>query len=76
MDETIYWLSSVPDNNGSGGSVSIGGGGGGNSSSSGSGESSASASGIFNNDAFSEDSWKMTDYLLEDILGDCMGEFI
>jgi uncharacterized membrane protein YgcG len=46
VDETIYWLSSVPDNNGSGGSVSIGGGGGGNSSSSGSGESSASASGI------------------------------
>ena len=40
----------------------------------GGGSSSASASDIFSNDDFNDVSWNMVDYLLEDILNDCMGE--
>lgn len=70
IDETIYWLTTAPDDDSSGGSTSVGGGG--NSGTS--GGVSTSASNIFCNDDFTDDSWNMADYLLEDILEDCMGE--
>lgn len=67
MDETVYWLATVPDDDASGGSTSVGGG------TSGAEGASTSASGIFSNDNFTNESWNMADYLLEDILDDCMG---
>lgn len=67
VDETVYWLATVPDDDASGGSTSVGGG------TSGVEGASTSASGIFSNDNFTNESWNMADYLLEDILDDCMG---
>ena len=66
VDETVYWLAAVPEDDPIGGSASVGGGS--------CGSSATSASCIFNNDNFTDDSWSMVDYLLEDILEDCMGE--
>ena len=71
VDETIYWISTAPEDDSSGGSATVGGGGNGGT---GGGSSSASASDIFSNDDFNDVSWNMVDYLLEDILNDCMGE--
>lgn len=72
VDETVYWLTTVPEDELSGGSAIVGGGSGGSGTSAGS--SSASASDIFCNDNFNDVSWDMADYLLEDILDNCMGE--
>jgi len=72
VDETVYWITTAPEDDLSGGSTTVGGGG--NSGTGGGGSSSASASDIFSNDDFNDVSWNMADYLLEDILNDCMGE--
>lgn len=72
VDETVYWITTAPEDDSSGGSTTVGGGG--NSGTGGGGSSSASASDIFSNDDFNDVSWDMADYLLEDILNDCMGE--
>ena len=71
VDETVYWITTAPEDDLSGGSTTVGGG---NSGTGGGGSSSASASDIFFNDDFNDVSWNMVDYLLEDILNDCMGE--
>ena len=62
VDETIYWISTAPEDDSSGGSATVGGGGNGGT---GGGSSSASASDIFSNDDFNDVSWNMVDYLLE-----------
>lgn len=70
IDEVFVW-NSVPDpSRGEGGSLPLTGneGGGGNY------HSAPSSNVIFKNDSFSEDTWRVLDIMLNEILDDCMGE--